>query len=1000
MSAASAEPTSRSISGLVKRAASAYGGRLAVACGTASLSFDELHDAAQAAGSALAGLGAGRGDRVGVCLRPCVDQVVTLLAAGLAGAVAVPIHPHLKAANIAHIAGDADLAVLVVDGQRSGELAAACAGTTVTTAASLSVPAPGVPAVPLSFQPDPGDLAALIYSSGSTGRPKGIMVTHENIVRGAEIVSGYLGTTADDRIAGLLTLNFDYGLNQLWQCLLTGASLHLHEFVMPRSAFTLLAAERITALPLMPALVHRLFAPRFGGPPDGLDFSAVRYVSTTGGSMSAWALSCLRDTFGDAQVYLMYGLTEAFRSSFLPPAELDRRPASVGKAVPGVTLHVVDDTGRDCAPGETGTLIHRGACITAGYWNDPERTGRVFRHLDRFPGETVVWSGDLATTDSDGYVYILGRSDFQLKRDGFRISPSEIEDVIGQHPAVAASVVLGLDDADRGHRIVAAWSARPGRTQADGPDPSWLGERLPPHMVPSELRYVAALPTTANGGKFDRLAVRQLFTTPALVSPIVTVAAGQPDRPALRWRDETVTYGELASRVRAVADLVAGCTAPNARVVIEARRDPDTVCAILGVLAAGRCYVPLNPREPASRRATMLAMTGAEYQVSGGTMAPLPGPAVAAAGEACVFFTSGSTGTPKGVPISHDNALAFVEWARSAFALSPGDRIGVYSPLFFDLSVFDLFAGLSAGAELVLVPEELVAFSRAVFECLRDAAVTVLYTVPSALRGLLAAADGLCLPALAHLLLAGEPFPADELDRIRRIAPRAALHNLYGPIEANVVSSFTVPDDWPVGQPVPIGTAVSGATLALVGSDGCLRTGQGERGEILIKGPSVFNGYLPGMAPPPDPFVVVAGERWYRTGDMARVNADGALEFEGRRDHRIKRRGFLVDLSEIEAVLARHQDVAVAAVIALDRTGSDTPVHAFVAPAPGRALTAAAQLPHAMEQWCRLHLPRYMWPSRVHVLPSLPLGRTGKIDRQRLTELAADDSVMAGGERR
>lgn len=487
----------------------------------------------------------------------------------------------------------------------------------------------------------------------------------------------------------------------------------------------------------------------------------------------------------------------------------------------------------------------------------------------------------------------------------------------------------------------------------------------------------------------------------SIVEPIIAGATAHGDRPALRAGDRAVSYRELMRAALAFGDSLRGA---GDRVAVEATRTPETVAAILGILCAGKSYLPLNPAEPrlrlrrillSARTSTVVARErfgaagdgvvviappdlAGTANVLGSSFAP-PAPE----SEAYVFFTSGSTGAPKGVPLTHANASAFVNWAKATFELEPGDRVGACSPLFFDLSILDLFAGLGAGASVVLVPDDVAKFPRACVEHLRTAAVTVLYTVPSALRSMLAAwPAGGALESLRLLLLAGEAFPTAELDTVRQVAPRATLHNLFGPIESNVVSAFPVPPDWPAGTSVPIGWAVSGAKLAVVSEHGAPHTQPGTSGEIVVRGPSVFHGYLPGADAPPDPFVEVEGRRWYRTGDIGEIGADGAFHYRGRTDDRVKCRGFLVEPAEVEAVLAGAPGVAGAAAVAVGRDTSEPAIHAFVVPRSGSVQ------PRQVISWCAGQLPRYMWPAEVHVMEELPVGWTGKLDRLQLGRLA------------
>ena len=342
----------------------------------------------------------------------------------------------------------------------------------------------------------------IIYSSGSTGRPKGIVVSHRNLYDGARITVGYLGTQADDSIAGVLPLNFDYGLNQLWQCLLTGARLALHTLMFPADLFRFLREEEITVLPVMPVIVTLMFDRRLSRSQPEEPLASVRYISSSGGPVSSRMLSDLRATFPEADVYLMYGLTEAFRSTYLPPEELGRRPMSIGRAIPDVEILVLDDELRPVPPGVPGELVHRGGCVAKGYWNDSVATACRFRQLEQYPGETVVFSGDIVTADEDGYLYFKGRRDSMIKTSGFRVSPTEVEDVAVRFPGVEACVAFGVPHPAIGEDIVLAYASS---APVDRPAfERYLKASLPPHMVPHHLVTSDRFPSTGNQGKIDR----------------------------------------------------------------------------------------------------------------------------------------------------------------------------------------------------------------------------------------------------------------------------------------------------------------------------------------------------------------------------------------------------------------------------------------------------------------------------------------------------------------
>ena len=491
----------------------------AVFGGGASLTFRQLYTQATAAARALADLGVRPGDRVGVCMQKTLDQVVAILGVLWSNAIVVPIHPGFRAEQIGHVARDCEMKLLVTESARVTELRDTVPGRIAVGGEGQEE---GIPSLVDSsrerqgseafFEAKPDDTAALIYSSGSTGRPKGIMVSHRNLADGARLVAGYLGTGPNDRIAGVLALTFDHGLNQLWQALYTGASLYLHDLIFPRDLFRFLASKQITALPVMPVIISRMFDCQLPGVESDLDFSALRYISTTGGAVTPTMLDHLRRTFPKSDVVLMYGLTEAFRSSFLPPDQVRVRPTSIGKAIPEVELHVLDDREEDCPPGVAGQLVHRGGCVAKGYWNAPEATAARFRQIDRFPGETVVFSGDLVRRDDEGYLYFLARMDSMIKTYGFRVSPNEIEEHARRYEGVSDAVAFGIDNPEIGQEIAVAYTTKDSAPLA----PDRLGDHfniaMPHHMVPQWFVHLEKFPATASQGKVDRVLIRDSAT--------------------------------------------------------------------------------------------------------------------------------------------------------------------------------------------------------------------------------------------------------------------------------------------------------------------------------------------------------------------------------------------------------------------------------------------------------------------------------------------------------
>jgi amino acid adenylation domain-containing protein len=506
----------RSIPRFLIETAERLGDKPAIVASGETLTFAQLRDHALATAECLRELGIQPGDRVGICMEKTPDQVVALLGVLFANAVLVPILPRLKASNIAHIVANSGMAALVTDAQRLNEVAEFKDSTRLVIGhGTVQQDWPNLPYMRRFIQPRRffdrigNDDAAIIYSSGSTGRPKGILIAHRNLADGADIVAGYLDTREDDRIACVLSFNFDYGLNQIWQTIRKGCTLYLHELALPTDLFALMSKERITALPVMPVIITKMFDRRLKLGLSGYDFSALRYVCSTGGRISADMLADVRSAFPGARFYSMFGLTEAFRSTYLAPEKLDAHPTSVGKAIPDNQVLVLDERGEECPPGAVGELVHRGSTVTKGYWRDPDNTARVFRSHPRFPGETLVFSGDKVYRDDEGYLYFVARADDMIKTKGFRVSPTEVETEVVRHPDIVDAVAFAVPNIAIGEDIACAYTTVAGSPLPEPLLRQYLKGTLPNHMVPAYLLHFESFPITGNAGKLDRKAIKQ-----------------------------------------------------------------------------------------------------------------------------------------------------------------------------------------------------------------------------------------------------------------------------------------------------------------------------------------------------------------------------------------------------------------------------------------------------------------------------------------------------------
>ncbi|WP_380787203.1 AMP-binding protein [Sphingomonas sp. R86521] len=514
---------------------------------TGTMTFADLEAAVAAAAGWLAGRGLAPGDRVATWLPKTRVACVMPLAVARAGLVHVPVNPALRRAQVAHILADSGAVLLVTQGARAGTLEGADVPAGCVVVEDRDVPLvprrrpgpswqglddevePSVTSVlPTGPRPSPGNeeglgpssadpdaLAAILYTSGSTGRPKGVMLSHANLWLGAISVAHYLELTPDDRVLGVLPLSFDYGQNQLFSTWAAGASVAPLDYLTARDVVKAVERTGATTLAGVPPLWVQLLEAEW--PPETA--ARLKRLTNSGGALTPRLVRGLRERFPAAVVYAMYGLTEAFRSTYLDPALIDTHPDAMGRAIPLAEVTVRRADGTQAAVGEPGELVHAGPLVAQGYWRDPERSAQRFR---REPdGSLAVWSGDTVMEGADGLLRFVGRDDEMIKSAGNRISPLEIEEAVLAGGEAREAVAVGIADERLGQAIVVA-------VAGDAADEAALRARLrgvlPSFMQPARYDWFDELPRNANG-KLDRSAIA---TTARACSPAKAGAQAGP----------------------------------------------------------------------------------------------------------------------------------------------------------------------------------------------------------------------------------------------------------------------------------------------------------------------------------------------------------------------------------------------------------------------------------------------------------------------------------------
>jgi acyl-CoA synthetase (AMP-forming)/AMP-acid ligase II len=525
--------------------------KVALVCDKARFTYREIKERSEILAGFLKEIGLKRQDRVAIWLDNSAESVISLFGTLKADGVFTMLNASLKARKLAYILRDCGVRVLiahsdeaavvgeafssslpvehviwvgsvpkfptsgsvdvrfhlwadllgvspssVVRGPSAGSSSVVCAPQAKTCSLSPPCTLHRAPCtVPIDI-----DLATIIYTSGSTGIPKGVMLTHRNIISAATSIITYLENREDDIVIGFLPLSFDYGLYQVLMAFKFGGTVVLEKsFTYPYQAIQRMIQEKVTGFPGVPTIFAILL-----GLKDlhRYDFANLRYITNTAAALPAAHIEKLRKAFPHTRIYSMYGLTECKRVSYLPPEEIERRPSSVGRGMPNEEVWIADENGNPVGPGVIGELVVRGSNVMLGYWGLPAETDRVLRP-GKYPGEKVLYSGDLFRMDEEGFLYFVGRKDDMIKTKGERVSPKEIENALCEMKGVAEVAVIGVKDDILGQAVKAFVVLQTGHAFEEQDVVKYCSKNLEPFCVPKHVEFVESLPKSPNG-KIDK----------------------------------------------------------------------------------------------------------------------------------------------------------------------------------------------------------------------------------------------------------------------------------------------------------------------------------------------------------------------------------------------------------------------------------------------------------------------------------------------------------------
>lgn len=514
---------------LLEGAVQAHSDKAAIVYNEKSITYAELFTKVNQVAFYLNELDLPKDSRVGIYSTKGIEQVIAVLAILSTDYILVPLTTLLKPEQVEYIINDCDIKCIITDKLKLESIEEINFDGHII---SYETASKGVASFEEIFKyynkPYICDInghsnAVITYSFGVSGTPKGIVISHRNLIDSARVVAQYLQLAHDDVISGVLIFNLDYGLNQIFCTLYKKATLALHRFILPEDFFNHIINDKVTVLPLMPVNISQMFDEDMSRIPSAELFSGVKTITSSGGNVTAKMIKDCKNTFQQADFYSMHGLTEAFRSTYLDPSQVQIRPDSIGKAIPDVELYVVNEDGKECGIREVGELIHRGGYIYRGFWNAPEQNSERFKSVEilkdvinlegQLTDELVVATGDYVYKDEEGYFYFVSRQDDMIKTRGFRVSPFEIESVVARNiPQIEKCAVFGLDNELIEEEIVMVYSAA--NEIAEKEILFELKKHLASYMIPSRVVYKKSLPLVQS----DKNQINKAALKNALVS--------------------------------------------------------------------------------------------------------------------------------------------------------------------------------------------------------------------------------------------------------------------------------------------------------------------------------------------------------------------------------------------------------------------------------------------------------------------------------------------------